>query len=413
MRLRITCIASLLVCIGANAAEQHNPNSFLDSLQLMDGSQDVVEEESAVVELSPTEVLQNEGGGEAATLASKSEEQGGSDEGSPDLEEGDTDRDSGSKEIGEEPNLESQQTVQFPGLRVRTSDIAAANEVAKPVKQKYLQGKGGSSGAKPAQVVPQESASSGLRKQLTVTPGVLEVLTISSAGHINRIVTPFDEPLVKTTSSAEINTVGSVIEVSTQSPGTIVIYVSDQEQTPETTFGLALVPKAVPPLDISLRFDALLQQQVARQGKMSAKAKKWEEQQDYVDALISVMKPLANQQIPPGYSFSVVESEQGDKDLFRCRINGLSIQLQQRLDGHHFKVGVHKVKNLLSVPIEIRETACYRKGIAGISAYPQVVLRPGETTELYIVQKSSVDAQRYGTPARPSVVSREVPHGSF
>lgn len=278
-------------------------------------------------------------------------------------------------------------TKQLKGFPVSKRDLGNANKRAIKPKQPEKKTK---------------STVNQIRRNLTITPGVLEVLPVSRVGHINRITTPFDEPLVKTTSGASISTVGPVVEVSTNTSDTVVVYISDQEQTPETTFGLALVPKNVPPLDVILKFDPLLAKNLSREGKMSAKARKWEESQAYVDSIVSAMKAIANQSVPRGYTFSEV-SPGSATDLFRCRINGLDIHLKQRIDGHHFKVGVHKAINMLTVPIEVRESSCYRKGVVSVSAYPDVVLRPGESTELYIFQRSNVSAGKLSRSERPSV----------
>lgn len=417
----ITFAAISLLFSGLSFASDAAPNSFLDSLQLMDSSSEVQEETGAPArELTPNDILMVSGDGYSPSANDAPEDTTGLDESEITPIESLSSVDSGDDETDDADNVsqkpapkldaskkesaDSEITVKLPNYQVTSADIARANAHAIPIKEEYLVGKRAKS---------NDNSFQGIRRKLTVTPGVLEVLPVSNAGHINRILTPFDNPLVKTTSGAAINTVGPVVEVSTTSSGTIVIYISDQEQTPETTFGIALVPKAVPPLDVSLGFDPLVKKQYSQQGHMSAKAKKWEEQQDYVDALVSIMKPLANQQIPPGYTFSEVMPGEPHSDLFRCQVNGFKIQLLQRLDGHHFKVGVHRVTNMLSVPVEFREPSCYRKGIAGISAYPQVVLRPGETTELYIAQRSNVSASTFDMPERPSVANRKVPHGTY
>jgi len=410
-RARMTLTLVLTASSVLHAADA-SPVSFMDSLQLMDGEREAESDPQGLKrELTPTEILKVEGDGYGPTV---SKMQANPEPLAPEdikpLSTDDQEPEASGEKEDSQDNVSG--TVQFPNLMLKSSDISAASKKARTVKDKYMQGKESKPAGKPAEVVDKGQVN-GMRRQLVVTPGVLEVLPISDGGHINRMSTPFDDPLVKTTSGAEISTVGSVVEVSTRDRGTIVVYVSDQDQTPETTFSVALVPKSVPPLDINLRFDPLLAKQFGREGKLSGKAKKWEEQQNYVDALTSLMKPLANQEIPPGYSFTQVAGGESHADLFRCKINGLRIDLQQRLDGHNFKVGVHKVTNMLSVPVEIRETACYRKGVAAVSAYPQVVLRPGETTELYIAQRASVSARTVDIPERPSVVGREVPHGSY
>ena len=417
----ITFAAFSLLFSGLSFASDATPNSFLDSLQLMDSSSEVQEDTGAPArELTPNDILMVSGDGYSPSANDAPEDASGLDESDiapieslssgeagapiPDGGEKASPEPASIRDEDKKESKDSENPVRLPDYQVTSTDISNANAHAKPIKDKYLVGKRAKS---------KEQSFQGIRRKLTVTPGVLEVLPVSNAGHINRILTPFDSPLVKTTSGAAINTVGPVVEISTTSSGTIVIYISDQEQTPETTFSIALVPKAVPPLDVSLSFDPLLKKQYSQQGYMSAKAKKWEEQQDYVDALVSIMKPLANQQIPPGYTFCEVMPGEPHSDLFRCQVNGFKIQLLQRLDGHHFKVGVHRVTNMLSVPVEFREPSCYRKGIAGISAYPQVVLRPGETTELYIAQRSNVSASTIDMPERPSVANRKVSHGTY
>lgn len=237
------------------------------------------------------------------------------------------------------------------------------------------------------------------QKQLAMVPGVLEVVPIAK-GHMNRIETPFELVHIKTTSTADIKTEKNIIYVNTTTSTPVVIYFYEHGE-PDTALSLALNPGKIPPLNLKINVHG---DSYGASSFKTKKAQRWEEKNDYESGLKELMQVIGKQEIPEGYSLGLANPAK-DRDLFLCSMNGFDIELRQKLVGHHYIVGIHRITNRTTVPIEIREHGCYQKGVLAVSAWPQVVLRPNESSELYIVQGANTSAVKPKLPARPSVLN--------
>ena len=87
-------------------------------------------------------------------------------------------------------------------------------------------------------------------RNLTVTPGTT-VLVEVVIGHLNRLVTPFANPVVHTVSSASTSVDGRVVYVATSGEEAIALWITDG-QGGESALSLTLAPRFVPPREIRL-----------------------------------------------------------------------------------------------------------------------------------------------------------------
>lgn len=237
--------------------------------------------------------------------------------------------------------------------------------------------------------------------EITLIPGVVDVQPIAIE-HLNRFEMPFDDPQIRTVSSADIQVNGNIVYILSNDPGVVSLYITTPDE--EIALSLALLPQKIPPRDVKVRIGkskgSLGAIAAAQHNPM---AKKTEKADDYVGSIRSILAEVSQGKIPRGYAFQKMPRANA-KDIHHCYLEGLSITPKQRLDGHRYLITVSKVTNLSVDVIEINERLCYRQGILGVAAWPEVVLNPGQSTELYIVHRREVFKPTYDGEMRPSVI---------
>lgn len=236
--------------------------------------------------------------------------------------------------------------------------------------------------------------------EITLVPGVVDVQPIA-IGHLNRFEMPFDNPQIRTISDADFQVIGRVIYINSDNPGVISLYITNPDE--DVALSLALTPQRIPPRDVKIRIGQKMPGGTVSVGHENPLAKKTETASDYVASVRSILSDVAQGKIPRGYGWQQIKNP-NMKDIHHCFLDGLSITPMQRLDGHRYLITVSKVTNLSPSVIEIDERLCYRQGIVAVSAWPEVVLQPGQETELYMVHQRSVFKPVYDGNRRPSVL---------
>ena len=217
----------------------------------------------------------------------------------------------------------------------------------------------------PASVIPPASARRQnqpveTRQDVVVSNGTNTLIPISR-GQINRIVTPFEKPNIQTVSTAEISTRDNVIYVTTQEEQPVTMFV-----TPEDDEGLAvsltLLPQSIPPIQANLMFSqAVAGTAAASSGQRSlaysGQARRWEQNQPYMESLRSIMRELALGNLPRGYSLVDVQSGDAVPD---CAQQGLDYDFTnvQYILGHEFRVFIVAAQNVSSQPKEVLHASC-------------------------------------------------------
>jgi conjugal transfer pilus assembly protein TraK len=241
----------------------------------------------------------------------------------------------------------------------------------------------------PLEAVPEVSSF----QEVVVQPGVNTIIP-AAVNHLNRIVTPFEKPIVQTVSSAQIHVKENVIYVSTENESPVTMYITPKEDE-SVAISLTLAPRKVPPIQASLILgDAMSTSGQAlssggRSGRgfhYSGQAKKWEEGQPYMEAIKGIMRSLALEQIPKGYSIG----KAGRHDSIpACQQSGITYDFSagQIIMGHNFKVVVGIARNTAAQPQMIDETSCTHPTLAGTAAWPRNMLEPGQDTEIYVITR--------------------------
>lgn len=281
----------------------------------------------------------------------------------------------------------------------KANEQVAPPEAAQQDKQELLQVEGGgrdsdlpsvpSKVAKTAQSdEPVKPVSS--YQDVIVEPGVNTIIP-ASISHLNRIVTPFDKPIVQTVSTAEIKTVENVIYVSTKDETPVTMYITPKDDE-SVAISLTLAPRKVPPIQANLIVGQPMSGKVQGASglgsgyRYSGQARKWEEGQPYEEAIKGIMRALALGKLPKGYSIGKISAHDS---LPACSQSGITFDFSrsQMIMGHNFKVVVGVAQNNSLAPEMFDETSCTHPNLAAVAAWPANMLEPGQRTEVYIVTR--------------------------
>lgn len=264
--------------------------------------------------------------------------------------------------------------------------------------------------AVPASVVatpkPKPATPVETRQDVVVSSGTNTLIPISK-GHINRLVTPFENPIIQTVSGEQISKRGNVIYVTTESDQPVTMFVTpDDDET--VAISLTLLPQAIPPIQANLIFAKSVQGlasgaagagaagYVPAGQAYSGQAKKWERSQPYMDTMRSIMRELALGQLPKGYSMNALGN---GAHIPACAQPNLSFDFSgsQLIEGHDFRIFVAVAENVSAKTQELDHGACTHPHRAAVSSWPNEILEPGEKTEVFVVTR----------------VPREIPQGSI
>lgn len=236
-------------------------------------------------------------------------------------------------------------------------------------------------------------------QKVDAEPGLNEIVQISR-GHPNRVMVPFNEPEIRTTSNdAEISAKGSVIYVATKSARPVTLFVTPKNND-RVAISLTLVPKPVPPQQIEVELEGQYQSDIVQS---NPKARDWEERTPYVDTLISVFKELAKNDLPQGYTLRDPQShEQASTCSVDPRRGDVSFETAQIVEGHNITVDVVVATNEGNRPVEVVGSQCAGDGVMGAAEWPRSVLEPGEKTEVFVARQR-LD-EREAENNRPSTI---------
>lgn len=232
-----------------------------------------------------------------------------------------------------------------------------------------------------------------------VTPGVNEIIPIAR-NHLNRVLVPFADPRVRTTSSADYEIHKEAIYVATDSQGPVTMYVTNGSDE-STAISLTLVPRQIAPVEVSLSLEGREQQTMVHGSQEDAG--EWETSQPYVDTLRNLLREVALGQVPQGYSLADTTQTSA---FAGCDQPGLAFDFEsgQVLTGQKFRVHVGTVSNVADEPVEFVENNCGAADVAAVAAWPHTRLAPEQTTEVYVVYRQQSAAEQDDSTARPRLI---------
>jgi conjugal transfer pilus assembly protein TraK len=245
-------------------------------------------------------------------------------------------------------------------------------------------------------------------RTVTVRPGSNTILELA-VDHLNRIVTPFARPSVRTVASLSTEVDGNVLYVATAEETPATLYISDADDA-RTTIGLTLAPRRVPPREIRLRVPGVQPSAAARPSGPAVAARSaaasppaiaatWRQPQRYVEALTAGFRALALGAVPDGYS----ERRARAAETPTCGA-GLGIRRGRAFDGGplRFVTARVRVRGGDAVTVDAR-TCRLRSGepIAALALWPSGALAPGAEAELLVaVRRGRDDVPALPDPGR-------------
>ena len=232
--------------------------------------------------------------------------------------------------------------------------------------------------------------------KLQVSPGQQQPVTLSRL-HLNRIVTPFTAPQIRTIDQADIRIEGSVIYLSSQQEEPFVVYITPHNSETHA-LSLLVTPLDVPPKEIQLTLSKQWQQKLHHNREA---AKRFEEAGDYLNTITEVLSTLVKGQVPEGYELGKPHKV----NLQPCQQDGLTFNFAagQQIQGHHFNVLVGTARNITEKPVTFHEHHCHSRNVSAVSMWPKNTLYPGQQRELFILFHAS---EPESAPlVRPSLLS--------
>lgn len=250
--------------------------------------------------------------------------------------------------------------------------------------------------------------------KIAMTPGQNELIPIARY-HTNRIVTPFRNPEVVSTSltggnakdgnCGEVCVKGNAIYVSTNRTEPASMFITEQGSE-ERALSVTMIPRDVPPREVFLEIvagagttNSVASAESLREA--AEEAEMFEKSLPYVETIRTMMRDTALGKIPPGYTMGVVR---GARNIPRCKQAGLKFDFinGQRLTGHNLDIYVGVAQNVSKKTLAFNEQSCGNWGAAAVAAWPLHVLNPGQKTEVYVVMKEA--SKIFDTPERPFLI---------
>jgi conjugal transfer pilus assembly protein TraK len=229
-------------------------------------------------------------------------------------------------------------------------------------------------------------------RTVRVSPGTTVLIEIA-IGHLNRIVTPFENPVVHTVSPASTQVEGPVVYVATDTEDPVALYVSDAPAS-AMALSLTLAPRYVPPREIRLKVPGYSRRGAPASSSSGASATALPVLANatvsdtlggahpYVAGIVELLRGLAQGRVPPGYE---VKTGSGPAKV-RCA-EGLKIHKTQLTVGPASSVVTAAVRNGSQRTLTVDQYACDidNRIVAAVAAWPRKVLAPGQETEVFLV----------------------------
>lgn len=255
------------------------------------------------------------------------------------------------------------------------------------------------------------------RLEYIVAPGVNTLVPIS-INQINRLVTPFEHPVVQKVKQegVTVNVKDNALYVSTSDSNPASLYISEKGDE-SVAISVSLVPQKIAPVQATLMLSRKLNN-TSTSGVMPAaynnyggsevKARRWEQKDNYIETIRNIMRTIALGDIPPGYSLGNLSSGVGipncnfrtgtDQDQIRYSFaNG------QYLQGSQFSVIIGVAQNTGSSTVMVDESLCTHPQLAARALWSRNTLQPGQRTEAYFVIRNIQPNEQANDSMRPKL----------
>jgi len=231
-------------------------------------------------------------------------------------------------------------------------------------------------------------------RTVTVAPGANAILELA-IDHLNRIVTPFERPSVRTVSEVSTEVEGNVVYVATASETPATLYISASDAA-RTTVALTLAPRRVPPREIRLTVPGYQAGQANSATKpapepesgsavaeVAVSPARWQQPLPFLQTLTGAFRVLALGEDPEG--FRRRSSRLGER--LRCAAPGLRASDLKVYDGEPVRIITATLRYTGKDTLAVDEGACRPGGearIAAQAAWPRTRLARGQETRLLL-----------------------------
>lgn len=227
-------------------------------------------------------------------------------------------------------------------------------------------------------VLPTDGES---KIDITVKPGITQIVKISK-DHLNRIITPFQNPILPTISDFDYTVSDNIIYISAKGTSPISAFITDKNNQ-KTSINVLLVPDNILAREVIFHIEGMennsenlstdaLEEMLKLNGSKT---------DNYLDQITNLMTEIAKGNVPTGYVPAEVKRSKSPQ----CRFTQMESAPLQTYESINRRIIVYKVTNRAEKNQPITENACYRKGVVAVSAYPYVNLDPNQSTELYVL----------------------------
>jgi conjugal transfer pilus assembly protein TraK len=254
--------------------------------------------------------------------------------------------------------------------------VLAASDTAMPIRHVSAQV---SDGAAPDDGDVSTAALSLGPRTIRVSPGTTAIVEVA-IDHLNRLVTPFVAPQVRTVSPATTQVDGSAVYVATASEDPVSLFITEAGDT-TTAISLTLAPRHIPPREVRLVLTGGVVRAPAP--TVTPPSAVVRDDQPYVEHIAAALRALAQNRVPAGFALR----KAGRGEHAACRQPGLSVSTTQVLEGPGLRLLTARARNQGKEPIELEEGRCTGDAgsvVAAVAAWPRSRLAPGEETELYV-----------------------------
>lgn len=223
--------------------------------------------------------------------------------------------------------------------------------------------------------------------------------------HLNQIVTPFRDPDVMTTSVASISTVKGVVYVSTLLTSEIALLIYEKGGNPADAISLTLVPDAINPVSVRINVPGYVAgDSLGSTVANNEMARGWEMDQPFLEVVKSSFRELALGRVPDGYGFQGIKRI--PPQMPRCDFPGFEITPVQLVSGNSMQIIVSRLTNHNNFPVQVDESKCDSAGLIGAATWPSSKLGPGQSAELYLAVRQTVESTPNQRPSALTGIAR-------
>ena len=240
---------------------------------------------------------------------------------------------------------------------------------------------------------------------VSIAPGETKALVVS-AGNVNRIVTPFSQPDIVTTSPDQFTVRQNVVYAAPAAGDPLTLYITEKG---DETRAISLI--LLPQVNVASREFRLVMAGsgtgLPRSTGSVQKAAAWEQSQPFEVTLTDLMAGLAAGSVPQGYDLAMAADPAAAPRCAAPAPFRIDFDQSQLLTGGQLEAWVGMVANAGGTAAELSETACATTPeVVAVAIWPSPRLQPGERAEIYVVRRVTAAAARQ---PRPSLL--EVGHG--